>query len=63
MKNLLIKPNKENLKNYVTVGALFIFIGLMDILLNTFVKLNFTSFLPTKLSYFAPLFLVSLDCI
>ncbi len=55
MKNLLIKPNKENLKNYVTVGALFIFIGLMDILLNTFVKLNFTSFLPTKLSYFAPL--------
>ncbi len=55
MKNLLIKPNRENLKNYVTVGALFIFIGLMDILLNTFVKLNFTSFLPTKLSYFAPL--------
>ena len=57
MKNLLIKPNKENLTTFVSLGSFFIFIGLVDILSYTFLDLNFTAFLPSKLSSFAPLIL------
>ncbi len=55
MKNILIKPNKENLTKFVTIGGSLIFISFFDVLVNTFLNLNFTSFLPSKLSYFAPL--------
>ena len=57
MKSLLIKPNKKNLRTYIIFGGLFIFISFIDILLNTFLGLNFTGFLPSKLSFFAPLIL------
>jgi len=55
MKNILIKPNKENLTSFVTIGSSLVFIGFLDVLLSTFLNLNFTSFLPSKFSYFAPL--------
>ncbi len=55
MKSILIKPNKENLTSFVTLGGFFVFISFLDVLINTFLNLNFTSFLPSKLSYFAPL--------
>ena len=55
MKNLLIKPSKENLTSFVTFGSLLIFVSFFDVLANTFFNLNFTAFLPSKLSYFAPL--------
>ncbi len=55
MKNILIKPTKENLTSFVLVGSFLIFIGFLDVLANTFLNLNLTSFLPSKLSYFAPL--------
>ena len=55
MKNILIKPNKENLTNFVILGSFLVFIGFLDVLVNTFLNLNFTGFLPSKLSYFAPL--------
>ena len=55
MKNILIRPTKENLANFVTIGGFLIFISFLDVLINTFFKINFTSFLPSKLSYFAPL--------
>ena len=55
MKNILIKPTKENLASFVTTGCFLIFISFVDVLSNTFLDLNFTSFLPSKLSYFAPL--------
>ena len=55
MKNILIKPNKENLKNFVTIGGFLVFISFIDVLANTFLNLNFTGFLPSKLSFFAPL--------
>ena len=55
MKNIFIKPNKENLTSFVTTGGFLVFISFIDVLANTFLNLNFTSFLPSKLSYFAPL--------
>jgi len=55
MKNILIKPNKENLTSFVTIGSSLVFIGFLDVLLSTFLNLNLTSFLPSKFSYFAPL--------
>ncbi len=55
MKNLLIKPSKENLTSFVTLGGLLIFIGFFDVLANKFLNLNVTGFLPNKVSYFAPL--------
>ena len=55
MKNLIIKPNKENLTSYVTLGVILIIISFFDVLLNTFIDFNLTNFLPNRLSYFAPL--------
>ena len=55
MKSLILKPSKENLTSFVTVGGVLIFIGFLDVLANTFLNINFTSFLPSKLSYLAPL--------
>ena len=53
----LPKPNKENLTTFVSLGSILIFISFFDVLVNTFLDYNFTSFLPEKLSFFAPLFL------
>ena len=55
MKNILLKPSKENLTSFVTFGSFLIFVSFFDVLANTFFNLNFTAFLPSKLSYFAPL--------
>ena len=55
MKNIFIRPNKENLTSFVTIGGFLVFISFIDVLANTFLNLNFTGFLPNKLSYFAPL--------
>tara|TARA_A100001011_G_scaffold377697_1_gene441673 strand:+ start:1103 stop:2359 length:1257 start_codon:yes stop_codon:yes gene_type:complete len=60
MKNILIKPNKENLTIFVTIGGFLVFIGLIDVLASTFLRINFTGFLPSKLSYFAPLIIGSI---
>ena len=57
MKNILIKPTKKNLTSFVTVGGFLIFISFIDVLANTFLNFNPTSFLPSKLSYFVPLFI------
>ena len=51
----LIKPNKENLTSFVSVGILLIFIGFFDFLANTFFNWNFTGFLPDRLNYFTPI--------
>jgi len=53
----LIKPNKENLTSFVSIGILFILVGFFDFLSNTFLNLNFTAFLPGGLSYFMPIIL------
>ena len=57
MKIKLIKPNKENLNTFVTIGSFLILIGFFDFLANTFFNLNFTGFLPSGLNYFTPIIL------
>ena len=53
----LVKPNKENLNTFVTIGSTFILISFFDFLTSTFLNLNFTSFLPGGLSFFTPIIL------
>ena len=51
----LVKPNKENLTSFVSIGIFLILVGFFDFLANTFLNLNFTAFLPGGLSYFMPI--------
>ena len=53
----IFKPKKENLISNVTAGGFLVFIALLDLLTSSFLDFNFTSFLPSKLSYFTPLLL------
>ena len=55
----LIKPNKEKLTSFVSLGASLVIISLLDILFNTFFDFNITGFLPDKASYLAPLIIGS----
>ena len=55
MKIADFKPNKDNLKSTLPVGIFLISIGLIDIILNSLLNFNLTSFLPEKISYIAPL--------
>ena len=57
MKNIIIKPNKENLIKFLVVGCVFILISFLDVLGNTFLGLNITSLFPERLSFFMPLIL------
>ena len=50
-----IKPNKEKLTSFVTLGTSLILISFIDIIFNTFFEFNITGFLPDKVSYLAPL--------
>ena len=50
-----IKPNKEKLTSFVTLGISLILISFLDIIFNTFFEFNITGFLPDKVSYLAPL--------
>ena len=50
-----LKPNKDKLTSFVSLGVSFIIISLLDILFNTFFDFNVTGFLPDKISYLAPL--------
>ena len=57
MKSILIKPNKENLTTFVSLGSSLIFICFADLLASSFLNINFTGFLPGNLSFFTPLVL------
>ena len=60
MKSILVKPNKENLTTFVTIGSSLIFIGFLDLFANTFLSINLTNFLPSNLSFLMPLILGTL---
>ena len=60
MKSMLVKPNKENLTTFVTIGSSLIFIGFLDLFANTFLSINLTNFLPSNLSFLMPLILGTL---
>ena len=53
----LLKPNKENLNTFVTIGSIFVLAGFFDFLANNFLDLDFTGFLPGGLGYFMPIIL------
>ncbi len=51
----ILKSDKKNLNTFIAAGSALIFIGFIDILLNSFFSTNITSFLPDKFSYLTPL--------
>ena len=51
----IFKPNKENLNSFILLGSFFITLSFLDVLSNTFLKINVTGFLPNTISYFSPL--------
>ena len=53
----LVKPNKENLNTFITIGSVLILVGFFDFLASSFLDLNFTRFLPGGLSLFTPIIL------
>ncbi len=57
MNTNFIKPNKEKLTSFLSLGVSLIIISLLDILFNTFFDYNITGFLPEKVSYLAPFFI------
>ena len=54
-KLVSLKPSKDKLNLYVSVGFLFFIIGVYDLISNSFFGINITAFLPKILSYFTPL--------
>tara|TARA_Y100000591_G_scaffold108974_1_gene92696 strand:+ start:1580 stop:2836 length:1257 start_codon:yes stop_codon:yes gene_type:complete len=57
MNYLFLKPNKDKLNTFISIGGFFIVFSFLDVLLNSFLEINLTSFFPEKLSYFMPLIL------
>ncbi len=56
----ILKPKKENLKNYLILGILLLFFAFFDIFSSTFLNVNITGFLPNIISYLSPLILGAL---
>ena len=57
MNLIILKPNKENLQTYLVLGIVFLSIGFIDIISNSFLNFNITGFLPSIISYLSPLIL------
>mgnify|MGYP001294202774 FL=1 len=55
MKSIFVKPNKENITAFVSIGGSLVFVGFLDLIANTFLSINLTNFLPSNLSFFMPL--------
>ena len=53
--NFLGKPTKNKLNQFILLGALFISLGIIDTILNSFYEINITFFLPRWLNFFTPL--------
>ena len=56
----ILKPNKENLQNYLVIGLFLLLLGFFDIFSSTFLNVNITGFLPSIISYLSPLILGTL---
>ena len=52
-----LKPNRDNIKSYALIGSILILVSLLDVILSSFYKINFVSFLPGSLRSFFPLIL------
>ena len=55
--NIIAKPSKENIKSYLPIGILLLFLSFFDVFVNAFFSYNFLGFFPTQISYFLPLIL------
>ena len=56
MNNLnILKPNKENLNLFISLGIFLITLSFVDILGNSFFNFNITGSFPNFISYFSPL--------
>ena len=51
----ILKPNRENLNTFLSIGIPLIAFAFVDFFGNTFLNINLTGFLPETLSYFFPL--------
>ena len=51
----LIKPQEKNFFSFLIVGTILVFVSILDVFLNSFYDLNFTSALPSFLNLFLPL--------
>ena len=52
-----LKPTKDKINTFLPLGSIFVIFAFLDVLINTFLNLNITGFLPQTLSYFFPLLL------
>ncbi len=52
-----LKPTKDKIITFLPLGSIFVIFAFLDVLINTFLNLNITGFLPQTLSYFFPLLL------
>ena len=53
--NFLGRPSREKLNLFVSIGAFFFVLGIIDVILNSFFEINITSVLPRWLNFFTPL--------
>ena len=53
--NIITKPSKENIKSYLPLGIILIFLSFVDVFINAFFDYNLLSFFPSKISYLSPL--------
>ena len=51
-----LKPRREKLNTFLSIGIPLILIGFIDFFSNSFLNVNITGFLPETLSYFFPIF-------
>ena len=54
-KFTFLKSDRSNIQTVIASGLLLVSISILDVLLNSFFKLNLISFLPSKISFFSPL--------
>ena len=52
-----LKPDKLNLNTFLYTGSFLFFISIIDVFLNSFFRINLTSFLPSFISFLLPLIL------
>ena len=55
IENLLGRPTKEKMNQFLLLGISLIFLSLIDVILNSFAGINITALLPSWISFFTPI--------
>ena len=53
--NFLGRPSRDKLNLFISIGTFFFVLGIIDVILNSFLEINITSVLPRWLNFFTPL--------